>query len=241
MLHNLTRLISVGLLLFVTGCATQNNDVPIKDGWRHTLKAPRNYVVKKSDTLYSIAWRYGLDYREVAQLNNLDDLYHIKPGQVLHLISKANKPATRSLQQTTKTTHKVIDTELDEKPTSKIHWVWPSNSHQIINGFAAAKLNKGIDIGGKTGTPVLAAAAGKVVYSGNGLRGYGNLLIIKHNAEFLSAYAHNQKLLVHEGQIVQAGEAIAKMGSTEAKRVILHFEIRKAGKPVDPLQYLPAN
>jgi len=238
MLHKVPQLIGLGLLLIVTGCATPRSDVPIKEGWYRTSNPPPIYVVKKTDTLYSIAWRYGLDYREIAQLNHLDKSYRIKIGQKLQLTAKAYPVIQKPLAK-----HKtrIIGAQLDEKPIGKIRWSWPASSHQVINNFSAENLNKGIDISGKPGAPVLAAAAGKVVYSGNGLRGYGNLLIIKHNAEFLSAYAHNQKLLVRAGQTVQAGEMIARMGDTEAKRIMLHFEIRKAGKPVDPLHYLPAS
>lgn len=229
------------LLLFVVSCSSVNSaDVPITDGWHQSLDAPTTYVVKKSDTVYSIAWRYGIDYRDLATSNGLDSSYHIKVGQKLLLTSaKVKAPVQKKSIVITKAD--TAASSLDSIPTSGIRWTWPASSHQVINKFSATSLNKGIDITGKIGSPVFAAAAGKVVYSGNGLRGYGNLLIIKHNAEFLSAYAHNDQLLVRQGQTVQMGAVIAKMGDTEAKQVILHFEIRKAGKPVDPLKYLPAN
>lgn len=117
-------------------------------------------------------------------------------------------------------------------------WLWPA-SGQVIAGFNEAT-NKGLDIAGKPGDPVIASAAGKVVYSGGGLRGYGNLVIIKHNDDYLSAYAHNQALLVQEGDEVRKGQQIAELGSTDADRPKLHFEIRRQGRPVDPVQYLPA-
>ena len=117
-------------------------------------------------------------------------------------------------------------------------WIWPGKG-SVLAEFNEAK-NKGIDIGGVAGDPVLAAADGKVVYAGTGLRGYGNLIILKHNATYLSAYAHNQTLLVKEDQVVKKGQKIAEMGSTDTDRVKLHFEIRSQGKPVDPLMYLPA-
>ena len=117
-------------------------------------------------------------------------------------------------------------------------FIWPS-SGTLIAGFDEAR-NKGYDIGGKAGDPVLAAADGRVVYAGAGLRGYGNLIILKHNNTFLTAYAHNQVLLVKEDQAVRRGQKIAEMGSTDADRVKLHFEIRRQGKPVDPSRYLPA-
>jgi lipoprotein NlpD len=119
-----------------------------------------------------------------------------------------------------------------------IEWLWPTQG-RVLGGFDDASNSKGLDIAGKAGQPIYAAAAGKVVYSGNGLRGYGNLVIIKHNASYLSAYAHNQKILVQEGQSVTRGQKIALMGNSDADQVKLHFEIRLMGKPVDPLKYLP--
>jgi lipoprotein NlpD len=117
-------------------------------------------------------------------------------------------------------------------------WLWPAQG-RILSGFSEATGSKGLDIAGKAGQPIYAAAAGKVVYSGSGLRGYGNMVIIKHNASYLSAYAHNQKVLVKEGQSVARGQKIALMGDSDADQVKLHFEIRLMGKPVDPLKYLP--
>jgi lipoprotein NlpD len=119
-----------------------------------------------------------------------------------------------------------------------VSWAWPTGSGAILAGFDEQK-NKGVDIGGKAGEPVLAAADGRVVYAGAGLRGYGNLIILKHNNTYLSAYAHNQTLLVKEDQAVKKGQKIAEMGSSDTDRVKLHFEIRRQGKPVDPSRYLP--
>lgn len=119
-----------------------------------------------------------------------------------------------------------------------VAWIWPT-SGKTLAGFSEGG-NKGVDIGGKAGQPILASADGKVVYSGSGLRGYGNLIIIKHNNIFLTAYAHNSKLLVKEGQLVKQGQKIAEMGNSDSSQVMLHFEIRRLGKPVDPLKYLPA-
>jgi lipoprotein NlpD len=120
----------------------------------------------------------------------------------------------------------------------RLHWSWPANG-KIVAGFSETANLKGIDIGGVAGTPVVASAAGKVVYAGSGLRGYGKLIIVKHNATYLSAYAHNREILVKEGQQVTRGQKIAEMGNTDTNDVKLHFEIRKLGKPVDPLKYLP--
>jgi lipoprotein NlpD len=119
-----------------------------------------------------------------------------------------------------------------------LQWMWPANG-KVIAGFSDTSNLKGIDIGGAAGTPIVASAPGKVVYAGSGLRGYGKLIIVKHNATFLSAYAHNREILVKEGQQVARGQKIGEMGNTDTNDVKLHFEIRRLGKPVDPLKYLP--
>lgn len=152
-------------------------------------------------------------------------------------------PSTPSLTQSTDSQVAMIPKPITPKvnqPTSAddIHWLWPHNG-KLIASFSQGS-NKGIDLSGKVGEPVNAAAAGKVIYSGNDLRGYGKLIIIKHNSTFLSVYAHNSHLFVNEGQSVQAGEKIAELGSTESKIPKLHFEIRRQGTSIDPMQYLPA-
>jgi lipoprotein NlpD len=126
----------------------------------------------------------------------------------------------------------------DDGDDDKVDWLWPT-SGKIVTGFSDTANLKGIDIAGKAGQPIFASAAGKVVYAGTGLRGYGKLVIVKHNNTYLSAYAHNRDLLVKEGQQVTRGQKIAEMGNTDSDEVKLHFEIRKLGKPVDPLKYLP--
>jgi lipoprotein NlpD len=134
-----------------------------------------------------------------------------------------------------------IETRPDARPADdedKVDWGWPVRG-KMLGGFSEST-NKGIDISAKTGDPVSATASGKVVYSGSGLRGYGKLIVIKHNATYFSAYAHNNEILVKEGQLVVKGQKIAEVGSTDAEQPMLHFEIRKQGKPVDPLKYLPA-
>jgi lipoprotein NlpD len=120
----------------------------------------------------------------------------------------------------------------------KVDWVWPAKG-KVVTGFSEAASLKGIDIAGTAGQPVTAGASGKVVYAGTGLRGYGKLIIVKHNGTYLSAYAHNKDILVKEGQQVTKGQKIAEMGNTDAEQVKLHFEIRRHGKPMDPLRYLP--
>ena len=262
---------------------------------------PQVYVVQKGDTLYGIAFNFGLDYREVAQINNLQnpDLIHV--GQELRLFPEgteqvalpkpveAPKPVEipvkeqpqvamlpysdqalaeiRKLQgeqpkpeQAAKVEPKPEikpepkpEPKVEPKPEAKpevkeavadaaaedsLEWSMPTNG-KVVAEFSESANRKGIDISGKQGQPVVASAAGKVVYSGSGLRGYGKLVIIKHNNTYLSAYAHNDQILVKEGQSVTKGQKIAEMGNTDADQVKLHFEIRKLGKPVDPVKYLP--
>jgi lipoprotein NlpD len=262
----------------LSGC-TSNTLAPVTDGWEQVLTTQKYHTVTREDTLYSIAWRYGLDFRQLAEFNHIASPYNLKVGQKLRLrddipnseplnnnLSENVKitplPAQEPIQQDAKTltqsTSAAKTTIANEiKSTSPsaaseqtqpvtesddaaaLQWVWPTNGN-VIKGFSNDMgVNRGVDFAGKAGDPVMAAASGKVVYSGSGLRGYGELLIIKHNNEFLSAYAHNRKLLVKDGQMVKAGQMIAEMGDTEAQRVMLHFEIRQAGKPVDPLKFLP--
>lgn len=224
-----------------------------------------DYQVKPGDTLYSIAWRYGYDHRRVAAWNNIPPPFTIKPGQHIYIIPPHQKKARQRLPR-----ERVAVTSHSSKPASKqpksppgpsagssstrskvekrssrlqnrnISWRWPTTG-KVLTRFSPQSGKKGVDIGGKLGQPVTAAAAGTVVYSGNGLIGYGNLIIIKHNDMYLSAYGHNRRLLVKEGVKVSAGQKIAEMGDSGKEGVMLHFEIRRDGKPVDPLRYLPKN
>ncbi len=150
----------------------------------------------------------------------------------------ASKPKTAILP-TTRPKTAAVKPPAAETQNRKVTWIWPAKGPLLERFKASSSGKKGIDIGGKSGTPVKAAADGKIVYSGSGLGGYGRLIIIKHNKDFLSAYAHNRKLIAREGQWVKQGEVIAQMGSSGTDRTRLHFEIRKRGQPVDPLRYLP--
>ena len=211
-----------------------------------------SYLVKPSDTLYSIAWRYGLDYRELAQWNKIAVDATIYPGQRLLLIRPSSAQVViqnnQPLKQSTQTSEVSADTADNSQQSASIspfegndpnRWLWPTEG-RIISTFPAKQLDRrGIDIGGKLGQPVVAVADGKVVYSGNGLAGYGNLIIIKHSDTYLSAYAYGQQRLVKEGTNVEAGKVIAKMGNLKTSTARLHFQIRKNGKPVDPLRFLP--
>ncbi len=238
------------------------------------LPNPGSYTVNRGDTLYSISFRYGLDYREVARWNNVNERFQIFPGQVLRLTPPgsggvvASAPAQRTQtapasQTAQNTTHQqrtqqqqtqqppqqqTASRQQSSPPPASTQqpaaagqpvWRWPANG-PIIRRFSAAEGgNKGIHIAGQQGDPVVAAADGRVVYAGSGLLGYGNLVIINHNREFLSAYAHNSRILVSENDMVKAGDKIAEMGQTGTDRVQLHFEIRRNGRPVDPMSHLP--
>ena len=260
---------------------------PVMDSDYETVT--RIYVVQKGDTLYSIAFLNGVDYRDVADWNHLDNPAAIKIGQPLQLripvavpSSQAGAPrpimdsqvaeqgGTKSYPKVGKlayTNHALAQAERlqnepavaaaatpvvattaparytpaaareadDEEP---LEWGMPTGG-KLIAGFSESENRKGVDIVGQRGQAVVASASGKVVYSGSGLRGYGKLIIIKHNKTYLSAYAHNDQILVKEGQNVSKGQKIAEMGNTDASQVELHFEIRRLGKPVDPAQYLP--
>jgi len=234
------------------------------------------YRVKPGDTLYGIAFRYGLDHRVVARWNGIASPYTIYPGQKLHLsapaiqkhqrsskasTAKTSRPKTstgkargatatgKTSASRTKTTplsghHAVVRTApSSQSPASSSGdpkaWLWPSNGRIIRTYVAANPARNGLDIAGRDGQSVIATAAGKVVYSGSGLIGFGELIIVKHSERMLSAYAHNRVRLVHEGEWVKAGQKIAEMGRNDEDEQLLHFEIRVLGKPVNPLLYLP--
>lgn len=226
---------------------------------------PGYYAVRPGDTIRRIANETGQTWQNIARWNNLDNPDLIEVGQVLRVIAPgaavaATAPATvepngvvtrpvtpQPAVTPSSPTAPVAAASAPAKPATPpaaasgdedLGWIWPAHG-TLIAGFDEAK-NKGLDISGKAGDSVLAAADGRVVYAGAGLRGYGNLIILKHNNTYLTAYAHNQALLVKEDQSVQKGQKIAEMGNSDADRVKLHFEIRRQGKPVDPARYLPS-
>ena len=270
---------------------------------------PEAHTVQKGDTLFSIAFNYGLDYRELAELNGIQDPNLIQIGQQIRLfrgsatavirpaivdskpieqpvreqqvreqprlakyayseaavaqiekVQDQNRPeAAASAKPQIKPEVKLEakpeakpEVKLEAKPEAKpdsgkddgedetLEWSMPAQG-KLVGEFSESANRKGIDIAGKLGQPVTASAPGKVVYSGSGLRGYGKLVIIKHNKTYLSAYAHNDQVLVKEGQTVVRGQKIAEMGNPDADQVKLHFEVRRFGKPVDPAKYLPLN
>ena len=225
---------------------------------------PGYFTVRPGDTLYRIAIEHGQSARDVQAWNGLANPNMIEVGQVLRITPPAGvSPSSTPASVSTATAAAVVPPGVVARPLNapaaaapapaaapvatpsvdpvkagdEVAFIWPAKG-TVIAPFDEAK-NKGVSIGGRVGDPVLAAADGRVVYAGAGLRGYGNLIILKHNDTFLTAYAHNQALLVREDQAVKQGQRIAEMGSSDADRVKLHFEVRRDGKPVDPLQYLP--
>ena len=209
---------------------------------------PGYYTVKPGDTLLRISMDHGQSAKEVAAWSHVENPNRIEVGQVLRVappldsnvvVKSVTRPAvTESSVATASVASSAPASAV--KPAAvegAITWIWPAKGN-VLAGFDDIK-NKGIDIAGSAGDPVLAAADGRVVYVGAGLRGYGNLVILKHDNVFLTAYAHNQTLLVKEDQAVEKGQKIAEMGNSDADRVKLHFELRRQGKPVDPSKYLP--
>jgi lipoprotein NlpD len=287
----------------LAGCASKGQHAPVveyavtgkkttasveatgKKALREKDWRPEVHIVQKGDTLYSIAFNYGFDYHELADLNGIKDPTVISIGQEIRLfpgdslsaaranstveskpgepmvkeqpklvkypyseaamaqiekVQEPNKPDAVSVVKIEPALKPIVATEeaADVVEEATIEWGMPAQG-KLIAQFSESANRKGIDISGKLGQPILASAPGKVVYSGSGLRGYGKLIIIKHNKSYLSAYAHNDKVLVKEGQNVARGQKIAEMGNTDADQVKLHFEVRLLGKPVDPAKYLP--
>ena len=259
-------LVCLLLVLLLPGCGSKPR-APVED--RNTRAAPGSsvYVVQRGDTLYSIAFRYGMDYRRMAAANQIPAPYTIYPGQKLYLKEAAVVPTTASRPPATTGTVAARPpapknpapsgsaTSAVTKPSSSAAtvaspktetapvaaavdgWRWPT-SGPVVRGYSSS-VHKGIDIAGRRGDPIYAVANGTVVYAGAGIVGMGELLIVKHNEVYLSAYAHNDRLLVGEGERVRAGQKIATKGNSGTDEVKLHFEIRKAGKPVDPARILP--
>ncbi|MBY4675667.1 peptidoglycan DD-metalloendopeptidase family protein [Marinobacterium arenosum] len=263
-------LLLLGALL--VGCGG-GQYVPVADRSRpvKSQPPPAHYVVRKGDTLYSIAWRYGIDFRRIARLNAIDNDYRIYPGQKLRLKGQpvaAQAPKTQQKRTTQVAAAPVApkvrnqsappqpnknkpNTNTDSQKVSStssttnsarvksIRWRWPAEGRVIKTFTTRGKINKGINIAGRLGDPVFAAATGEVVYAGSGLLGYGNLIIINHDGLFMSAYAHNSRIFVKERDRVTQGDKIAEVGNSGTDRYMLHFEIRRDGQPVNPQRYLP--
>jgi lipoprotein NlpD len=226
---------------FLMACAG-HTPAPVAERYQDSELAPDSYYVLRGDTLFSVAFRYGKTVEQLASYNNIRAPYTIYVGQKLLLTGREPIPISKISPSFKSAKSKPVKS-VKTKPTLVVDsggWHWPlalraDISQRFVSGNSN---NKGIDIVAKAGTKVLAARGGQVVYAGSGLPGYGNLLIIKHDAQYLSAYAHNQRLLVKEGQNVTAKQHVADLGSTATSSPKLHFEIRKDGKPVDPLSFV---
>ncbi len=208
-------------------------------------KVVTHHRVKSGETLYSIAFEYGRDHRDVARWNNIRRPYTIYPKQRLRVIpissdekGKKQEKIRKYPRSNAKKSHKP-EKKIKYASNANLKWQWPTRG-KIASTFSIQDPGRrGIDIVGRKGQSVKAAAAGRVVYKGNGLRGYGNLIIIKHNDTYFSAYAHTEDVVVNEKEKVKLGQRIADMGDTSSNKPKLHFEIRRNGKPVNPLRYLP--
>ncbi len=259
-------------VVLVLGCGGPVVRAPVGEGRSYSRarahRVPSSgagyHFVRTGETLYSIAFEHGSDYRALARWNGIGPPYLIYRGQRLQLTPpapaagppmaarfaqrpavaapappSATQPAIHAPRPTVIIKSEPTREPDAELPAGPIRWTWPAEGRVVHRYTTDATGNKGIEINGRRGEPVRAAAAGRVVYSGNGLLGYGNLVIIKHDASLLSAYAYNRTLLVQQGDRVDAGQKIAEMGSNRSNEPVLHFEIRRDGKPQDPLSFLP--
>ncbi len=251
--HAYCLLLTAAIGLGLAGCSSTVVRESGSKGSARTASQPKpgqTVRVQRGETLYGIAFRNGIDFRDLAAWNGIGSPYTIYPGQTLRLYpaTRSSRPTTTSTATTTTPRPATGTPTPAPKPatpaptpvSSGFNWRWPADGHVIARYVAGDASKQGIDIAGSSGQAVKAAADGVVVYSGAGLVGYGELIIVKHSDAWLSAYGHNRKRLVNEGQNVRAGQQIAEMGSSGASREMLHFEIRYNGKPVDPLQYLPS-
>ncbi len=232
----------IALLLLVTlsGCSFEGGYAPVYVPGESRGKTANFHTVRAGETLYSIAFRYGLDYKAIASANGISEPYIIYVDQRLRLVGKRQVADRRQPKTSSKPVEvSPEETVISKSQASNIRWRWPIDGEVISQFSLDGTLNKGVDISGRLGESVMAAADGVVVYAGGGLRGYGKLVILKHSNNFLSAYGHNRAIRVKEGQNVKGGDVLAEIGSSGTDREMLHFEIRRDGKPVDPLIYLP--
>ncbi len=260
---NKISLASVLLVALLAGCSSLSK-APVDDGKSSSVSpypplpkdCTQTWTVRKGDTLIGIALDAGADYRDLAAMNQLANPNIIQLDRTLCVRRAASKTGKKATAPTAAApVAKSVDSDkavpvskkpVEEMPSTStataaamadgVKFAWPAKG-KIVAGFNESS-NKGINIAGKMGEPVDAAAEGKVVYAGSGLRGYGNLVIIKHDGNYLTAYAHNSKILVKEGEAVKRGQRIADMGDSDADMPMLHFEVRRQGKPVDPMKFL---
>jgi lipoprotein NlpD len=217
------------VLLFLASCGGRS-------GWQDH---PQTHIVRKGETLFSIAWRYGKSTEDIARWNRLGDGSLIYPGQVLRLTGVSS--GTRRTPTTTASRPRPDPKPLPSIPSQPSpNWSWPTAGRINVVFGAKPGTGTGVLINGRSGQAIHAAASGRVVYAGSGLIGYGQLIILKHNETYLSAYGYNATLLVKEGDQIRKGQRIATMGEGPERKPRLHFEIRRNGQPVNPQQYLPA-
>lgn len=219
--------------LMLSGCSSNSSD-------------GSTYTVQRGDTLYGISRKTGTSVRDLARLNGISAPYTIEIGQRLKTngstagsSSKKSSSKKSSSTRTAKVTPSSAVPQSSWPPVGQRCWRWPTSGKVVLPYSTADGGNKGIDIAGSRGQPIYAAGAGKVVYVGNQLRGYGNLIMIKHNDDYITAYAHNDKMMVNNGQSVKIGQQIATMGNSDADAVKLHFQIRYRATAIDPQRYLP--
>lgn len=245
-------------LLLLAGCAASSHKAPLEERSGSHSRRVQVHTVARGDTLFSVARSHGFDAGELARANGLRAPYTIYPGQKLYVGTPAAVAAMRrgesyadenaaeggagggaAAGKNSKSKSKTRLTKNAGEAMALGPWRWPADG-ALIQRFGGGEGGaKGIDIQGQLGEPVYAANSGKVVYAGSGLLGYGNLLIVRHNEQYLSAYAHNSRLLVREGEMIKAGDRIAEVGDSGTDSTRLHFEIRRYGEPVDPLGLLP--
>lgn len=245
MLKLCKTLFCLALIALLCSCESRNQLAPVSElKSRSWARNPRVHVVKRGETLYAIAFRYDTDYRQLAALNHVNPPYSLRVGQVINLQGiHRNAPPIRprySAPYRTPTVNKAPPRVIYSPRRAYFAssgWIWPV-SGRVVTTFIPAQGKKGINIACRKGDKVIASSGGVVAYSGSGLSGYGNLIIIKHNNEYLTAYGNNARNFVREGQQVKAGQAIAEAGVIDRKYWGVHFEIRKVGVPVNPLNYL---
>ncbi len=236
------------LFLLTTGCSSSGKPQVVERGTRSSYNQNKVHIVRKGDTLFSIASYYGQKVSKLAKCNKLRHPYTIHPGQKIATTCSVNnnKKKRKKSHRSQKTNKKASNINKKhkksrnvERVTVLVRWRWPTNGH-VVRRFNPGNQGKtGLEIAGKYRQSIYAAEAGKVVYSGSGLIGYGKLIIVKHNRRFLTAYGYNSELLVKEGDSVKSGQVIARMGRSPSNKATLFFELRKDGKPVNPMRYLP--